>query len=103
MRRIPWSLIVERKIKRKVISLEFLTCSEADGQEFFSWIITADETWVSFILDWTRKDNTLNGKILRLQERKASESGCCGCDAKMGGSSSPASDVARAWGVFEMS
>jgi len=39
--RIPWSLIVEYKIKRKVISSEFLTCFEADRQAFFSWIVNS--------------------------------------------------------------
>jgi hypothetical protein len=43
LRWIPWSLTVDHKIKRTVISSEFLACFEAEGQAFVSWIVTADE------------------------------------------------------------
>jgi hypothetical protein len=39
--RISWSLMVEHRIKRKVISSEFLTCFEADRQAFYSWIVNS--------------------------------------------------------------
>lgn len=76
MRRIPWSLIVKGKIKRKVISSEFLMCFEADRQSTLFLDCKQQVEHGSFILDWTWKNSTWNGKTLNLQERRASESGC---------------------------
>jgi len=53
MRRIPWSLIVKDKIKRKVISSEFLTYFEADGQSTLFLDSKQQMEHGSFILDWT--------------------------------------------------
>jgi hypothetical protein len=76
VRRIPWSLIVKHKIKRKAISSEFLTYFEAGAQSTLFLDCKQQMDRGPFILNWTQKDNTLNGKTLGLQERKTSESGC---------------------------
>jgi len=59
MRRIPWSLIVKHKIKRKVISSEFLTCLKADRQAFFSWIVNS--RWNVSLSFWTGHEKTILG------------------------------------------
>jgi hypothetical protein len=41
----PWSLTVEHKTVRNVISCELFTYFEAGGETFLFPIVTADETW----------------------------------------------------------
>jgi histone-lysine N-methyltransferase SETMAR len=42
---VPRSLTTENRRKRKAISSELLECFDAEGEAFFSRIVTGDETW----------------------------------------------------------
>jgi hypothetical protein len=82
--RIPWSLIVEHKIKKKVISSDFLTRFEADRQAFLSWIVNS--RWNMSLSVWTGHEKTILGVAKpsgsrkgKLKEVALSRQGCDHC------------------------
>ena len=71
MKWIPWSPTVTHKTKRRAIYSELLACFEAEGEDFFSGIVTADEAFVHYF-ELARKVNPWIGTMLNLSWRKNS-------------------------------
>jgi len=65
MKWVPWSPTVTHKTKRRAIYSELLAHFEAEGESYFSGIVTADEAYVHYF-EQARKVNPWIGTMLNL-------------------------------------
>jgi hypothetical protein len=70
---VPRSLTIKQKADRKAISSKLLVHFEAEGQAFYTHIVTAHDSWIHH-LNRKQKGNSWNGAILILRERNNSNS-----------------------------